>query len=139
MIRLIVALGRSLPLAIALAVIAVGIYFFVSWRRSPARAKEILIKVFLVLCSAISIAFALLSLYALIDGNMAVLELALSCVLIGVIGLGITLICRYRFRKSNPHYRFEPTAKARTIENKPDMLHMVTKLLNFIDANRRRR
>ena len=139
MIRLIVALGRSLPLAIALAVIAVGIYFFVSWRRSPARAKEILIKVFLVLCSVLSGAFLLVSAYALIDGNMAVFELAASCMVVGLVGLAITLICRYFFRKHNPHYKYEPTAKARPISNKPDMLNAVTKILNFINDNRRRR
>ena len=139
MIRLIVALSRSLPLVIILAILAIALYFFLSWRKSPARAKEISIKVFLVLCSVIAIAFALISIYALIDGNMAVLELAASCAAVGIVGLIITLICRYFFRKHNPHYKWEPTAKATPITNKPDMLNIVTKILNYINDNRRRR
>ena len=139
MIRLILILARSLPLVIVLVVLAVGIYFFVSWRKSPARAKEILIKVFLVISIAIIAAFGLITLYALLDGNMAVLELSASCAVVGVIGLIVTLICRHFFRKHNPHYSVEPTAKAEPITNKPDMLNAVTKILNFINDNRRRK
>lgn len=49
MLRLVAGLSRSLPLLIALIVLALAIYAFVSWRRTPTRAKEILIKVFFVL------------------------------------------------------------------------------------------
>ena len=87
MLRLIAGLTRSLPLLIALVVLAVAIYAFVSWRRTPTRAKEVMIKVFLVLCSAIAIFFALASLYAVADGNTPVLELSISCAAVGVVGL----------------------------------------------------
>ena len=139
MIRLAIALARSLPLVIILILLAIGLYFFLAWRKSPTRAKEILIKVFIVICSAIAIAFGLISGYALLDGNIAVLELAASCAIIGIIGLVVTLICRYVFRKHHPHYKFEPTEKARPITNKPDMLSTVTNILNFINDNRRKR
>lgn len=138
MLRLIAALGRSLPLVIALVVLAVIIYFIVAWRRSPARAKEVLISSFTIICSVIAIASILITLYALVDNNTAVAELAGSCAIIGVVGLAITLICRHVFRKHNPHYQWEPTAKAQTIENKPDLLNVITKILNFINDNRRK-
>ena len=138
MLRLIAGLTRSLPLLIALVVLAVAIYAFVSWRRTPTRAKEVMIKVFLVLCSAIAIFFALASLYAVADGNTPVLELSISCAAVGVVGLLITLVCRYFFKKHHPHYAYEPTEKARPITNKPDMLSTITKILNYIDAHRRK-
>ena len=141
MLRLIAGLSRSLPLIIILAVLAVIIYFFVSWWKTPTRAKEIMIKVFLVLCSAISIVFLLISGYALLDNNMPVLELALSCAVVGLIGLLITFICRYVFRKNHPHYKYERTAKAKTQPrgNRIDTLDVITKILNRINDIRHRR
>lgn len=138
MIRIIAGLSRSLPLAIALVVLAVAIYFVIAWRRSPARAKEVLIKVFTVLCSAIAVFFALASVYAVVDNNTPVLELALSFMGVGIVGLGITLVCRHFFRKHNPHYKDAPTARAEPVENKPDVLDAVTKLLNWINDMRKR-
>ena len=65
LMALIARLLQSLPLVIFLAVLAVVIYFFVSWLRSPQRAKEILIQVFTVLNTALSAFFLLASAYAL--------------------------------------------------------------------------
>lgn len=138
MLRLVAGLTRSLPLLVALVVLAIVIYAFVSWRRTPTRAKEVMIKVFLVLCSAIAAFFALASLYAVVDGNTPVLELAASCAAVGVVGLLVTLVCRHFFKKHHPHYVYEPTEKARPITNKPDALSIITKVLNFINENRRR-
>ena len=139
--RLIAGLSRSLPLVIALVILAIAIYFVVSWWKTPTRAKEIMIKVFLVVCSAISIAFLLISGYALLDGNMPVFELAISCAIVGIIGLLITLICRYVFRKNHPHYKYEPTGKARTQPKggkRPDILDAITSILNRINDFRHR-
>lgn len=136
MLRLIAGLTRSLPLLIGLIVLAIAIYAFVSWRRTPTRAKEVMIKVFLVLCTAIAAFFALASLYAVIDGNEPVFELAISCAVVGVVGLVITLVCRYFFRKHHPHYLVEPTAKATPVTNKPDALSIITKILNYINDHR---
>lgn len=115
MLRLIAGLTRSLPLVILLILIAVVVYFVVSWRHSPAKAKETLIKLFLVLCIAITAFFGLASIYALVDSNNAVFELAISCAVVGLIGLIITLICRYVFRKHHPKYRFKTTSNAETV------------------------
>lgn len=104
MIGLIARLSRSVPLIIALVALAIIIYLVVTYVHSKARAKEVLIRVFTVLCSAIAIFFALVSLYAIVDSNQPVLELAASFAGVGVVGLLITLICRYFFKKHNPHY-----------------------------------
>ena len=118
MIRLIAGLTRSLPLMIALIVIALVAYLIISWVKSPMKAKEVLIKLFTVLCSVIAVFFVLASVYALVDDNTPVFELAISCAVVGLIGLIITLICRYFFLKHHPHYRFKRTAdgKAQTGE-----------------------
>ena len=131
MLRLVAGLSRSLPLLIALIVLALAIYAFVSWRRTPTRAKEILIKVFFVLCSAITVFFALATIYA-------VLDLAASCMVVGVLGLAVTMVCRHVFRKHHPHYAYEPTDKARPVTNKPDTLDALTRILNYINDHRRR-
>lgn len=99
---------QSLPLVIALGVIAVVVYLVVSWRKSPTRAKEILIKVFLVLTSVLSIFFLLATLYAVIESNMSVMELFGAFLGVSVIALVITLICRWRFRKNHPNYQYTP-------------------------------
>lgn len=112
MINLLARLSRSVPLLLALIALAVIVYFVVSWRSSPTRAKEVLIRLFTVLCSALTIIFALVSLYALADGNQAVLELAASFAAVGALGLVVTLICRWRFKKNHPHYRASVNAKA---------------------------
>lgn len=103
-----VRLFRALPLLAILAVLAGIVYVFVSWRRSPARAKEILIKLFTALNGALCIFFALASLYAWGDGNPDVLELFLSFLMVALVALAITRICRAVFLKHNPGYRKKP-------------------------------
>lgn len=101
---LVVRLLQSLPLIIFLAVLAGVIYVVVAWWKSPARAKEILIEVFTVLNIALSIFFALASAYALLENNNPVLELTVSFLIVALVALAITRICRWRFIKHNPHY-----------------------------------
>ncbi len=142
MLRLIAGLSRILPLIIALAIVAVAIYLFVSWRKTPTRAKDLVIKVFLVICSAISVIFLLISGYAVLDNNIPVLELALSSAAVGVIGLLITLISRYVFRKNHPHYKYEPTGKAKTTrgsQTSGDALDTITSILNHINDFRHKK
>lgn len=140
--RLLIVLARSMPLLIALVVAAVIIYLVVAATRSKARAKEVLIKAFTIICSVIAGAFALICIYALIDGNAAVAELAIGCAGIGLIGLAITLICRHVFRKGNPHYQWEATEKAKSSNSsgsaRPDTFSIIVKVLNWINDNRRR-
>ena len=58
---LVARLSRVIPLVIALAAIAAVIYLVVTYRHSPARAKEVLIRVFTWLTGIISGFFALAS------------------------------------------------------------------------------
>lgn len=100
----VVRLMQSLPLIIALVVLALVVYFVVSWLRSPTRAKEILIQFFTVLTIVLSVFFALASIYAWFENNEPVLELTVSFLVVSLLALGITRICRRVFLKHHPHY-----------------------------------
>lgn len=110
---LIVRLSRMVPLLIVMALLAAVIYFVVSYRHSPTKAKETLIKVFLWLNGILTGLFGLVSLYALFEKNDAVFELALCFAAVGVIGLLVTLWCRHVFLKNHPNYRLK-AQKAKT-------------------------
>ncbi len=99
-----IRLYRILPLLIVLAVIAVAVYLIMSFRYSSERAKATLIKVFFWLNAVLSIAFLLITAYALLERNAAVSELFGSCLAVTVIGLAVTLICRAVFKKNHPRY-----------------------------------
>ena len=101
-------LMRALPLVVALAVLAVVIYAVVAWRTSPNRAKIVLMRMFLVLTGAICIFFILAAIYAAIDSNPVAVELALTFLVPGLVGLIITLICRAVFYRNHPSYRAKP-------------------------------
>ena len=107
------------PLIIIVAIIAAIIYLVVSWRRSPTRAKEVLIAVFTWFTSIISGFSVLVALYSLLDGNESVLDLALGFLVIFLIGLGITRLCHYRFVKNHPNYKDKRTGKAEVIHRWP--------------------
>ena len=62
-------LYRVLPLLAILAIIGIVVYVFMSWRYTPARAKEAVIKIFIALNGGLSILFALATLYAWIESN----------------------------------------------------------------------
>ena len=102
---IIARLLQSTPLVIALVVLAVVVYFFVAWLRSPLRAKEILIKLFTVLTIVLSVAFGLASLYAFAEYNMKVLEITGSFLVVALVALGITRFCRWRFVRNHPQYK----------------------------------
>lgn len=98
-------LSRVLPLVIVLVVIAVVAYFVMQFKYSPPRAKSILIRVFTWITGVISAFFALACLYALIDGNMAVLELFATFLATGLICLAITRICHAVLVRHHPEYK----------------------------------
>ena len=102
---LIARLSRIVPLVILLAVVAAIIYLVVTYRHSPARAKEVLIQVFTWVCGVLSALFGVASVYAFFDNAPAVLDLTLSFMAVGLVGLAITRLCNRRFLKHNPHYR----------------------------------
>lgn len=98
-------LSRVVPLLIVMAVAAGLIYVVVTYRHSPARAKEVLIKIFTWFNGVVVGFFALVSVYAFFDDAPAVLDLSLSFMIVGLVGLLITCIANWRFLKHNPNYR----------------------------------
>lgn len=117
-VAILARLSRTVPLLIALAALAVILYFVVSYVRTPARAKEVLVEVFTVLCSAITILFAVISIYAVLDGNSAVFDLGVCFMAVGVVGLVVTRVSHRAFVKHNPHYA-EKARRARIIKRWP--------------------
>ena len=109
-----IRLYRIIPLLILLAVIAAVVYVIMSFRYSSERAKAVLIKVFTWLCIILSVFFALVTVYGVFEHNDTVIELAGSFLATTLVGLGITRICNYVFKKNHPHYG-EEVAKATII------------------------
>ncbi len=101
-------LYRIIPLVIVLAIIALAVYFVVSYRSSPNRAKEVLIKSFTWLTGILSGFFALASLYALLERNYFALDIMASFLAVTLIALGIVLVCKAVFLKHHPQYRKKP-------------------------------
>lgn len=115
---LLARIARVVPLLLVMAAVAIVIYLVVTYRHSPTRAKEILIKVFTWMNVVIIAFFGLVSLYALFEGHMGVLDLALSFAVFGLICLGVTRWCNHVFLKHNPHYR-DKRQSARVIRRFP--------------------
>lgn len=111
-----IRLYRILPLLAVLAVVAVAVYLIMSFRYSSEHAKATLIKVFFWLNAVLSVAFLLVTAYALLERNEAVTELFGSCLAVTLIGLAVTLVCRAVFRKNHPRYG-EPVAQATIIND----------------------
>ncbi|MCR5583728.1 MAG: guanylate cyclase [Eggerthellaceae bacterium] len=101
-------LSRIIPLLIILAVVAAVIYLVAAWRYSPNRAKFILIRAFTVITGVISGFFVLATAYAAFEQNWTAVEIAASFLAVGLIGLAITLICRWVFLRHHPNYQQEP-------------------------------
>ena len=108
---MIARLYRIIPLVIVLAIIALAVYFVVSYRSSPNRAKEVLIKSFTWLTGIISGFFALASLYALLERNYFALDIMAGFLAVTLIALGIVLVCKAVFLKHHPQYRKEASAE----------------------------
>ena len=115
---MIARLSRIVPLLIVLAVIAGIVYLVAAWRYSPNRAKEILIKLFTWVTGIISGFFAFASIYALIERNVAVLELTATFLGAALIGLIVTRICRAVFVRNHPKYKNKPL-KTTSVDNRP--------------------
>ena len=99
-----IRLYRILPLLVLLAVVAAVVYLIMSFRYSSDKAKATLIKVFTWLCAILSVAFGVITLYALFEQNQPVIELVGSCLAVTLIGLAITRVCNHVFKKNHPHY-----------------------------------
>ncbi len=105
---MIARLSRIIPLLLILAVVAGIVYLVATFKYSPSRAKEILIKMFTWLTSVLSVFFLLVTLYALFESNGAVIELGVSFLATTLIGLAITRVCNAVFLKHHPDYRHKP-------------------------------
>ena len=99
-----IRLYRILPLLVVLAVVAVVVYLIMSFRYSSDKAKATLIKVFTWLCAVLSVAFGIITLYALFEQNQPVVELTGSCLAVTLIGLVVTRVCNHVFRKNHPYF-----------------------------------
>ena len=110
---MIARLSRIVPLLILLAVVAGIVYLVATYRYSPSRAKEILIKMFTCITGVLSAFFLLVTLYALLERNEAVLDLSASFLAPTVIGLAVTRICNAVFLKHHPDYRHKPMKTTR--------------------------
>jgi len=106
---IVIRLIRALPLLAVLAVVAVLVYALVSWRHSPNRAKEVLIKLFTVLGLVLTVFFCAATAYAWTENNVPVLELAGAFAAVSAAVLVVTRICRWRFIKNHPNYQFKPS------------------------------
>lgn len=95
-----IRLWRALPLVVFLVVLAVVVYAIVSSFRSPRRAKEILVKLFLVLTGVLTSVFSLLSAYALLESNEYVFEWFGIFAAVSALALLITLFCRWRLKRT---------------------------------------
>ena len=110
---MIARLSRIVPLLILLAVVAGIVYLVATYRYSPSRAKEILIKMFTCITGVLSAFFLLVTLYALLERNEALLDLSASFLATTVIGLAVTRICNAVFLKHHPDYRHKPMKTTR--------------------------
>ena len=99
-----IRLYRILPLLVVMAVVAVVVYLIMSFRYSSDKAKATLIKVFTWMCAILSVFFAIATVYALFEQNTPVFEVVGSCLAVTVIGLVVTRICNWVFRKNHPYY-----------------------------------
>ena len=102
---LLARLSRVVPLVIVLAVIAIIAYFVLQFRYSPPRAKSILARMFTWITGVLSGAFAIACVYAVLDGNIAVLELFATFLATALIGLIVTRICNAALVKHYPEYK----------------------------------
>lgn len=125
-------LSRTIPLLAVLAVLAGIVYLVVTCRSSPNRAKEVLIKLFTWLMGIQSVLFGLLTVYALAESNIGVAELWGTFMATAIIGLLITLVCKWRFKKNHPNYKFEASnPRAHVIPNLPWPLNVILSNIKF--------
>jgi len=104
MIGLFARLSRIVPLLVLLAVIAGVVYVVMSFRYSSDRAKLALIKLFTWLMAGLSVLFLIVTLYALLEGNVAVTELFASFLGTTLVGLIVTRVCFRVFKKNRPNF-----------------------------------
>lgn len=96
---------RLVPLVAILLFVGLIIYLVAQAKYSPNRAKQIVIKVFFWICIVLTAFFLLACLYAILDKNIAVLELFASFAAVPAFGLLIDLLCGFIFYKNHPEFK----------------------------------
>ncbi len=109
-----VRLYRILPMLIVVGVTALIIYFVVSLRSSAPQAKSVVLRFFTWTFGILTVALALFTLYAVLEGNAQVTELIGSCAIAALVCLIITRVCYHVFVAHYPNYAWKPT-HSRTI------------------------
>ena len=104
----------------------------VTYRHSPARAKEVLIKIFTWFNGIVVGFFALVSVYAFFDNaaRRGVLDLSLSFMVVGLVGLLVTRLANWRFLAHHPNYR-----KKRSRHHPPPLAVATVGVLEEVDAS----
>ena len=75
---------RALPIFAAVAALAIAVYVFLAWLRSPAEAKRIVAKILTAVLATLTAVFAALTAYAWFESNTYVLEFADACAVLSV-------------------------------------------------------
>ena len=104
MARIIVLIFRLMPLEIAIGILAVIAYFALASIKNTSVAKEVLIKIVLFINIVLFAAFALITLYSVLDHHVAMIEISGCCAGICGIAALVALICKQVFLKNRPNY-----------------------------------
>ena len=104
MARIIVLIFRLMPLEIAIGIIAVIAYLALASVKNTSVAKEVLIKIVLFINTVLFVAFALITLYSVLDHNTAMIEISGCCAGICAIAGMAAIIAKRVFLKNRPSY-----------------------------------
>lgn len=107
MIRVLLLTLRMLPVVVVLILIAVGLYYLLTKRKTENLAKEILIRIGIWFNLIVGGIFLLLTLYALLDKNLWIVEFFGSIIVVNLVFLAIALIAKHNFLKHRPHYQWK--------------------------------
>ena len=103
-----IRLTRIVPFVIFLAVLAVVIYLVARFRFPSARAKQIVIDFFSVICIVLCIVLGFITLLTVLDKNEFAVEIFGSFWAAAVLGLVVVRLCNWRFLKKYPQYKHRP-------------------------------
>ena len=98
MASVVVRLIRVLPVLAIVALVVAILYGVLVASSTRERARRILIRVLTVVFGALTVAFALVTLYAWFEGNEYVLEIADVSAIVFALCLGATRLAHWRMR-----------------------------------------
>ena len=98
MVNVLVRLIRALPLLAIVAVVTAVLYGLLVATSTRDKARRVIIRVLSVINGALTVLFTLVTLYALFENNVYVLELADVCAALFAIAFIIVRVCAWRMR-----------------------------------------